>query len=64
MDTKPYVQMPKPDEKEAERLLINLVESISYSDRKKPRSYYAARDYLEKIGVVTLSKDNKVEAHV
>lgn len=60
MDTKPYVQMPR-DEKEAERLLINLVESISYSDRKKPRSYYDAREYLEKIGVVTLSKDNKVE---
>lgn len=46
-----YVQMPK--ENEAERLLAELVDALSCSDRKKPKSYYAAVEYLERKGIVS-----------
>lgn len=51
-----YVQMPKPDNNEAVKLLADLVESVSYSDRKKPASYNAAKEYLERKGIVISDK--------
>lgn len=48
---KPYVQMPKPDNDEAVKLLANLVEVLSYSDRKQSQAYYDAVEYLERIAI-------------
>lgn len=54
---KPYVQMPKPDNDEAVRLLTDLVTTVRYMAPRSNgvnRAYHAAKEFLVKAGVIDI----------